>query len=326
MARVRAKRQDFVLDVGSGGRPHSTADILVERFLEDIQNHRSRNSLVRDRPLVCADIQALPFRDKAFDYVICNHVVEHVDDAGQAVRELGRVGARGFLNVPSELWEFICPSPAHQWVCALKDSTLLLKRKQQLHDLGIQMYGGVFHFLQGHADFRRLTLTRPNLFTVAFEWRGSISYRICDDDEAFYDYEDQSSTQHLLQPVGPDGLIDGVKRWLKINLDLDQVYRLTRVLSRVRRLVKGSPPPSSLPTVLHAHTSSAAGESREDASALDRRLLEILVCPADRASVAPVADHLVCSFCQRRYPVRDGIPVMLIAEAAIGGADVASAA
>ncbi|HEV2250784.1 MAG TPA: Trm112 family protein [Candidatus Limnocylindria bacterium] len=45
-------------------------------------------------------------------------------------------------------------------------------------------------------------------------------------------------------------------------------------------------------------------------------LLEILVCPADHAPVTESLDRLVCASCGRRYPIRDGIPVMLVDEAA----------
>ena len=50
---------------------------------------------------------------------------------------------------------------------------------------------------------------------------------------------------------------------------------------------------------------------------LDPRLLEILVCPACRAPVRPTAAEtaLECAGCGRAYPVRDGIPVMLVEEA-----------
>jgi len=44
-------------------------------------------------------------------------------------------------------------------------------------------------------------------------------------------------------------------------------------------------------------------------------LLEILVCPVDHAPVRETATHLICSSCGRRYPIRDGIPVMLVEEA-----------
>jgi len=46
-------------------------------------------------------------------------------------------------------------------------------------------------------------------------------------------------------------------------------------------------------------------------------LLKILVCPADHAPVRLVQDGagLQCDQCRRIYPIRDGIPVMLIEEA-----------
>ncbi len=44
-------------------------------------------------------------------------------------------------------------------------------------------------------------------------------------------------------------------------------------------------------------------------------LLAILVCPVDHAKVHVDGDFLVCEECGRAYPVRDGIPVMLVEEA-----------
>jgi uncharacterized protein YbaR (Trm112 family) len=51
--------------------------------------------------------------------------------------------------------------------------------------------------------------------------------------------------------------------------------------------------------------------------AIDARLLAILVCPACRGKVRPVSqeDRIACEACGRVYPVRDGIPVMLVEEA-----------
>jgi len=49
---------------------------------------------------------------------------------------------------------------------------------------------------------------------------------------------------------------------------------------------------------------------------VDPRLLEILVCTACHAKVSPVDDTgLRCVDCGRIYPIRDGIPVMLVDEA-----------
>ncbi len=50
---------------------------------------------------------------------------------------------------------------------------------------------------------------------------------------------------------------------------------------------------------------------------IDPELLEILVCPNDRGDIdyLPEERVIVCRTCGYRYPVRDGIPVMLIDEA-----------
>lgn len=49
---------------------------------------------------------------------------------------------------------------------------------------------------------------------------------------------------------------------------------------------------------------------------LDPVLLEIIVCPSCRAGLDLSADDLlVCEGCGLGYPVRDGIPVLLVDEA-----------
>jgi uncharacterized protein len=48
---------------------------------------------------------------------------------------------------------------------------------------------------------------------------------------------------------------------------------------------------------------------------IDEELLKILACPACHAAVHEEGDRLVCAGCGRRYPVRDGIPIMLLEEA-----------
>ena len=50
---------------------------------------------------------------------------------------------------------------------------------------------------------------------------------------------------------------------------------------------------------------------------IDKELLEILACPKCKADVKLEGDRIICQNpqCGLRYPVRDGIPVMLIDEA-----------
>ena len=50
---------------------------------------------------------------------------------------------------------------------------------------------------------------------------------------------------------------------------------------------------------------------------IDKELLAILACPACKSPVREEGDRIVCTApsCGLRYPVRDGIPVMLVDEA-----------
>ncbi|GAC1326796.1 MAG: hypothetical protein NVSMB2_26220 [Chloroflexota bacterium] len=66
----------------------------------------------------------------------------------------------------------------------------------------------------------------------------------------------------------------------------------------------------------------AASESSTTPSAtpqlggdVDAELLAILACPLDKSPVTRQGNYLVCGQCQRHYPIRDGIPVMLVDEA-----------
>jgi uncharacterized protein YbaR (Trm112 family) len=59
----------------------------------------------------------------------------------------------------------------------------------------------------------------------------------------------------------------------------------------------------------------AAFEPPKLGGEVDPELLAILACPLDKHAVTREGNYLVCGECQRHYPIRDGIPVMLIDEA-----------
>lgn len=55
---------------------------------------------------VKADICNLPFESDAFDVILCNHVLEHIPDDTQAMKELFRVlkpGGMGIFQIPQDL-------------------------------------------------------------------------------------------------------------------------------------------------------------------------------------------------------------------------------
>ncbi len=58
---------------------------------------------------------------------------------------------------------------------------------------------------------------------------------------------------------------------------------------------------------------------------LDEEFLSLLACPVCKTGVRREGDRLICEQCGRRYPIRDGIPVMLVEEAEMPPAGAAPA-
>ena len=50
-------------------------------------------------------------------------------------------------------------------------------------------------------------------------------------------------------------------------------------------------------------------------AALDKKLLNILVCPVSKEPLEQIGDELICKKSKLAYPIKDGIPVMLPDEA-----------
>jgi uncharacterized protein YbaR (Trm112 family) len=64
-------------------------------------------------------------------------------------------------------------------------------------------------------------------------------------------------------------------------------------------------------------------DERGEGIMIDKELLEILACPKCKGEVRldETAQRIICTSptCGLRYPIRDGIPVMLIDEAEVPG-------
>ena len=117
---------DLVLDVGSGSSPHPAADILLEKYIDHTHRYAP---LVADRPTVLADACRMPFGNKAFDFVIAFHVLEHVGDPAGFLNELQRVAKAGYIETPNVLFERLVPYDVHLLEIMDSNGTLWIKKK-----------------------------------------------------------------------------------------------------------------------------------------------------------------------------------------------------
>ena len=120
-----------VLDVGSGHRPHEDATHLVD-LLPDDDTERGKPIQQLGLPLLLATVEALPFKDKTFDYVYASHVLEHTQDPAAACKELMRVARAGYIETPSPFFEqgYNYPKaergwPFHRWFVYLGEGDTL---------------------------------------------------------------------------------------------------------------------------------------------------------------------------------------------------------
>lgn len=164
----------LVLEVGSGGNPYARANVLLDAF--EVTRQRHWVPLKADRPTVLGFVEHLPFRDKAFDFIIASHVLEHSADPAGFLGELQRVGRAGYIEVPDALMERLIPYSDHRLEITERDRKLVIRKKngpvvdQELADL----YGHrVSHLIGG-----RLIPQRPFEFHLRFYWVDRIDFMV----------------------------------------------------------------------------------------------------------------------------------------------------
>ncbi len=178
------RQGDRVLDVGSGGWPFRLATHLVDRY-PGSTSHRVEPLITGDRPLIVADVWQLPFADRSFDFVFCSHVLEHVSDPGRAIREIARVGKRGYIETPSRLsdvmFNFTGIKDHHRWHTLRLGDTLVMIEWQddERRDTGV---GAFFRLLQSSYEnpFQTLFERNRDLFYTQLHWSGFIKFLIID--------------------------------------------------------------------------------------------------------------------------------------------------
>ena len=280
---MNIRANDFVLEIGSGHNPKARSDVLCDKFIED--NEQRGGTIVADRPLVEADGQFLPFADAAFDYVICSHVLEHVEDPVLLISELMRVASRGYIETPSEIGEQIYGWYYHHWVVNLIDGRLTLQKNNQR-----AQFGQLFHTLAAKDKYwKRFHITHHNLFLVQYEWERKIDYEIVPPGPSPLDLE---CPQTIAALVAQSDNIPIQKQWLPIVKNAVPLGIVRRAKSL---LAKGKRRTGILPRL--------RGEIP-----LKKTLPEILVCPQCKGTIIWAAKTLQCKACQRSYPINKGIP------------------
>jgi ubiquinone/menaquinone biosynthesis C-methylase UbiE len=171
---------DTVLDVGCGDNPFPYATHLVD-LLPEPSKHRARELDTAGKPLVVADIHALPFPDKSFDFVYCSHLLEHVDDPITACGELMRVGKRGYIETPTGGKDalFAWVGEMHKWQVVAIGNRLCFFEYSERQRTGIRSkawYDVISS--QWFYPLQEAFAESQDVFNVMFPWRDSFGVAV----------------------------------------------------------------------------------------------------------------------------------------------------
>jgi ubiquinone/menaquinone biosynthesis C-methylase UbiE len=127
------KLADRVLEVGPGGTPHSRSDVFLEMTHKDEETatlqRGSSKRLTTFKKIVYYDGGMFPFADGEFDYVICSHVLEHVQNIEYFLSELFRVAPKGYLEYPTIYYEYLYNFSVHLNLLKIRNKNLLYLEK-----------------------------------------------------------------------------------------------------------------------------------------------------------------------------------------------------
>ncbi len=125
-------------DFGCGHFPTKHANVLVD-FAQSDDEQRGGFAVARGAhgmPFHDLDLNRFPypFKEKEFDFIICSHVLEHLDDPVRVCAELSRISKAGYIEVPNYCIDLFIRNNdiIHTWLCSFggeSNSLLFSDRK-----------------------------------------------------------------------------------------------------------------------------------------------------------------------------------------------------
>lgn len=164
---------DRVLEIGPGATPYSRSDVFLELKYETQEERIAQSGhvgiLETEKEVVFYDGSKFPFRDNEFDYVICSHVLEHVDDADIFLSEIQRVANKGYLEFPTIYYDYIYNFPEHKLFLLERDGVINWMTKEES---GLNKFSHVQKFFYRTCELKYYDAINDfkDYFFQGFEW------------------------------------------------------------------------------------------------------------------------------------------------------------
>ena len=188
---LNIKSTDLVLEIGPGAYPHWRSDCLVDRFDDapttDVSQFGGAPQQTLGKPLFLVDGPPLPFRDKAFDYLICAQVLEHVpyDELSLLVSEINRVARRAYIEVPRPVFDLVYDFDVHLNLMDIVADTIVCLPKERTSLRKVKLFTRHALDLRKSQGFSVENVS-ANAVAVGKEFVEPIQLNICSDEEEFF--------------------------------------------------------------------------------------------------------------------------------------------
>ncbi len=192
------KASDRVLEIGPGDSPFHRSDILLELAYDNdderIKQFGHNNSLNSDKKVVYYDGNKFPFEDNSFDYVICSHVLEHIDNVELFLYEIFRVSKGGYFEYPLIAYDYLYNFDVHLNFLKLNNNILYLmkKNKTSLNEFKPLQIFFLKTLNNNYGDFLGKI---PHCFFEGFEWDKPFELKYSNDLNDFIDKNANLSNQ-----------------------------------------------------------------------------------------------------------------------------------
>lgn len=202
---LKINKKDRVVEIGPGHNPNFRSNVIVEKFV-DTNYHRCGDvKIYSHQTFINADGENLPFKDKEFDYVICNQVLEHAENPDKFIAEQCRIAHRGYIETPSLIGEFLFPKESHKWVILDIDNKLVLFEKSKMPGNYENNYGELFlNYLPYQSIlYKLLWLTEGNMMINRYEWKDKIDFIVNPEDEYYKSFFTKKWTREMTEKIFP---------------------------------------------------------------------------------------------------------------------------
>lgn len=239
---------DLVLDIGGAAHPFNRANYVMDMMPYEWRGYYNR-TFAKNNPFpplggtvehfkkatwierdIC-DKTPFPFADKQLDYVICSHTLEDIRDPLWVCSEMIRIGKRGYVEVPSRVWE----------TCRGSERGIAgLSHHRWLIDMGRNNIQFLMKFHSIHGSWKN-SLPAAHLRSLSEEQR--VQWIFWDDS---FEFSEKTIHGDDAQLAELRRFVDSVRPYSGLRLGYDALVEntaqfLKRGLGFARRKIIGSP-------------------------------------------------------------------------------------